>query len=93
MCKDVAPDSRGKPAKSVELTAFLFSLCPRISASQVLVVLAGLNSNFFFPVQGDSNLCFLFYPLVRVTTYFYISSQTLTFEVEELAYAVKEVAA
>lgn len=28
---------------------FLFSLCPRILASQVLVVLAGLNSNFSFP--------------------------------------------
>lgn len=65
MCKDVAPDSRGKPAKSVELTAFLvFSLPKNLSFSS-----PGCFSRFkfqlFFPSPRRFQSLFPFLPLSK----------------------------
>ena len=93
MCKDVAPDSRGKPAKSVELTAFLVLSLPKNLGFSSPGCFSRSKFQLFFSPSKEIPTCFLVCLLVRVSTYFYVTSQTLTFETEELPYAVKEVAA
>lgn len=72
---------------------FLFSLCLRILASQVLVVSANLNSSFSLSSPGRCQSLLACLLLSRGLYLLYLTSQSLAFEAEGLVYTAKEVAA